>query len=151
VFLQTTLSVFHTFADKFHETITPTGARTLFFSAWPYARLPEYTTEVIASAHDEAAERLATAGGSVSVAHVGRAWQAAQEKLGPGLQLYAEDEEHPSPVGTALAAAVIFACLFGEAAPVLAVEADETGLGMESGEELDALHEVAWETAAKSL
>ena len=149
---ETTTDVFHTFADKFVETIAPTGARTIFFAAWPYPRLPEYDTEAIAAAHDEAAARcVAAKGGSVTVAHAGRAWHRVQEKIGPGLQLYADDDEHPSPVGTAVAAAVIYGVLFGESAPVLPVEAGDTGPGMTEGETLDVLHEIAWALASKSL
>ena len=54
--------------------------------------------EQIAAAHEELAAGLA---GAPRVANVGRAWAAAQAEL-PDVALYADDQEHPSPAGTAL-------------------------------------------------
>jgi hypothetical protein len=147
---ETTIETFHSFVDKFHESIVKTGARTLLFCPWSYPRLPEFDTEVIAAAHDEAAMRLAAVGGKVAVAHVGRLWEVAQasETL-KSVRLYAEDKEHASPVGTELAAMCIYGHLFSEAPVVIMVPNSETGDGLGQGEELDELHRLAWESVSK--
>ena len=59
--------------------------------------------------------------GGVKVAHAGSAFESCIEKH-PDLELYHTDRRHPSPIGSYLAAAVIYATIFGE--PVTSIPYD---------------------------
>jgi len=69
----------------------------------------------ITSAYEEIANEV-----GARVAPVGEAWSAIN---GSGVQLFADDGSHPSAVGSYLAAAVLYATLFGEDPP----EAEHVG------------------------
>ena len=80
------------------------GAQPVFYAAWAYERLPNFTDDDICAEHEKVAEE-----NNVCVANVGAARMA-----GPtGLDLFDDDREHPSLAGTYLAACVIAATIYG--------------------------------------
>lgn len=131
---ETDVATFHAYATKFHEACRAAGAEMVLLMAWPYERLGWIDTEGIADAHNEIASRL-----GVSVSPVAIAWQRAQATR-PALELYASDKEHPSALGTYLAAAVLFATLWGRSPIGLAGVKAARAKGVAS-----FLQQVAWE------
>ncbi len=86
------------------------GARSLFFMTWARKHLPETQAQLTAGYNGLAGQ----VGGEV--APVGLAWQLSYA-ANPGLNLHADDNSHPSPAGSYLAACTFYARLFG-ASPV---------------------------------
>lgn len=123
------------YAKLFEEEVAKSGAKSIFFMAWPYARLDWIDLGEIAQAHRQISEEL----GAVT-APVGVAFERASARR-PDLSMLGRDHEHESIHGTYLAACVIYATLFNES-PV--------GLGYAprrvSQEEAAFLQQVAWET-----
>jgi len=97
--------VFHEYARKHSDTVRKHGAVPALFMSWAYADKPEMTRE-LADAY--------TAAGKESGALVIPAGLAFAKSLArrPDVNLYAPDKRHPSPEGTYLAAATVYATLF---------------------------------------
>ena len=99
------------YGRRFDALIRSAGGRTAFYMIWPEARHRADYPDVSAS-YGAAAEAV----GAVLLP-VGDAWRAAWQ-LDPKLPLYASDQFHPSPLGSALGALVIFEHLFAKSATV---------------------------------
>ena len=101
---------------------------------WAYADKPEMTQQL--------AEQYVKAGNDngMLVIPAGLAFAKALQKR-PDLVLYAADKRHPSPAGTYLGAATIYASLFRKSPEGAAV----TMAGVD-GETAKLLQSVAWET-----
>ena len=126
-------SVFHEYARKQSEIIRKHGARTILFMSWAYKDKPEMTGQL--------AEQYAIAGrdNDALVVPAGLAFARAIRKR-PDLELYQSDKRHPSLAGTYLAAATVYAAVYGKS-PVgnpytAGIEKNTAGF----------LQQVAWET-----
>lgn len=143
---ETDVATFHEYARKFDAEIRAAGATPVLFMAWPYERLGWISMEEIAQAHQDVATEL-----GVDVAPVGLAWQRAQQER-PELDMYDNDQEHPSIHGTYLAVNVVYATIFGKS-PVgltylpskMTFFRDGTLRGM-TADEAEFLQRIAWET-----
>jgi hypothetical protein len=93
-------------AKRFAKPIRAAGARPALYMVWP-ARERGGDAAGVADAYRGAA--AATEG---LLLPAGEAWRAAARTT-PGLELYAEDGFHPTPLGTYLAALVVYAGLSG--------------------------------------
>lgn len=91
----------------FHEAIRAQGARTALYMVWPEATRPA-AFSAVTDAYTQAAEAV---GGMLFP--VGEAWRAAWQE-DPNLALYWNDGFHPSELGSALGALVIFQQIFNE-------------------------------------
>ena len=124
---------FHEYARKDSGIARKYGVVPMLFMSWAYQDAPEMTAQL--------AEQYTIAGNAndALVIPAGLAFAKSVAKS-PGLNLYYVDKRHPSLAGTYLAAATIYASVYGKS-PV--------GLKYTGG--LDAptarfLQEVAWET-----
>lgn len=126
---------FFEYARLLDKEVRHSGAKTVFFMAWPYDRLNWITLEEIAAVHCDISREL-----KASVAPVGIAFEHAQAER-PDLNMLGGDQEHESIQGMYLAASVIYASLFGESPQGLTY----TPPGV-SAEEAAFLQRVAWET-----
>lgn len=131
-------SVFREYAKKHAETVRRHGATPVFFMSWAYADVPSMTAALA-----EEYTRAANANDAL-VIPAGLAF-ANSVRQRPGLNLYVEDQRHPSLAGTYLAACTTYATLFGRS-PV--------GLSYTAG--LDAasaafLQRTAWDTVQEYL
>ncbi|HSG00735.1 MAG TPA: hypothetical protein VLA20_06370, partial [Vicinamibacterales bacterium] len=95
------------YTRRFDEQIRRVGATTALYMVWP-ARARRGDFPAVSASYAEAARRV---GGLLLPA--GDAWRAAW-RLDPTLPLYGPDGFHPSPLGSYLAALVIYASLTGE-------------------------------------
>jgi len=126
--------LFHEYVKKHGDTAKQRGAVPVLFMTWAYADKPEMTQQL--------AEQYVKAGNDngMLVIPAGLAFAKALTKR-PDLVLYAADKRHPSPAGTYLGAATIYASLFrkspeGSPVPMPGVDAETAKL----------LQAVAWET-----
>jgi hypothetical protein len=126
-------SVFAEYAKKHSDTVRKHGAKPVFFMSWAYADAPEMTAQL--------AEAYTRAGNDndALVIPAGLAFARALAQR-PELNLYAPDKRHPSPAGTYLAAATVYASLFKESP----AGNKYTG-GLDEGT-AKFLQAVAWET-----
>jgi hypothetical protein len=95
---------------RFDEVITRHGARTALYMVWPSSeRRQDF---------DAVSESYALAAADVRgiLLPAGDAWRAAWRE-DPSLPLYGSDGFHPSPLGSYLAALVIYNRLIGPASP----------------------------------
>lgn len=92
----------------FDEQIRQAGARTVLYLTWARATAPETQAELNRVYYGIGGELAAR------VAPVGPAWAIARE-LDPRLQLYENDNSHPTLAGSYLAAYVLQLTLFGKA------------------------------------
>ena len=139
-----------TIRERFGDFVTEivdAGAEPVLFMAWAYERLGWITMQEIAQAHYGIGEEL-----GVAVAPVGIAWQRAMEER-PDLDMYGDDEEHPSIYGTYLAVNVVYATVYGMSPEGLTYLSDDhrvlpNGDVVFGIDEEDAafLRRVAWET-----
>jgi hypothetical protein len=107
---ETTVELFGSFAAKFVGRCREHGATPVLYGTWAYDRLGW-----IDDAGVEAATLDVGRGLGVDVAKVGAA-RARLRAVLPDVNLWADDNEHPSPEGTYLAALVLHAALgFGSA------------------------------------
>lgn len=104
---ETTVADFRAYARKFVAEIRQTRAKPVFLMAWAYKRLGWISMSEIAQAHRDAAKEL-----SVDVAPVALAWERVAKQR-PDLNLFNQDQEHPSIYGTYLATAVVYATVYG--------------------------------------
>jgi len=129
-------SVFHEYAKKQSDTARKHGARPILFMSWAYKDRPQMTAQL--------AEQYTIAGNAndALVVPAGLAFAKAVEKR-PGLELYQADKRHPSLAGTYLAAATVYAAVYGKS-PV--GSGYTAGLDKSTAQFLQA---VAWETAGE--
>lgn len=124
--------LFHEYAKKHADTVRARGAEPVLFMTWAYADKPDMTAAL--------AEQYVKAGNDTKtlVVPAGLAFARALAKK-PDVVLYAADKRHPSPAGTYLGAATLYAALFRQppaGAAMAGVDADTAKL----------LQGVAWET-----
>lgn len=120
-------------ARELDRIIQDQQAETVFFMTWGYrAGLPE------AGLMDYSAMQAEVAFGYINIADeldsivapVGVAWQRAIER-NPQLELWMEDGSHPTPLGSYLAANVLYSTIFNEIS--VDVSSDYDGIGLEIG------------------
>lgn len=125
--------VFHDTAKKHVQSLAKAGVRPVLFMSWAYKDKPEMTAQL--------AEQYTRAGNAndALVIPAGLAFAKAISRR-PALELYQPDKRHPSLAGTYLAAATVYASLYGRS-PV--------GLGYTAGLDADTvalLQNAAWDT-----
>jgi len=104
------------YTRRFDAEIKKAGARTALYMVWPsYARRGDFAG---------VSQSYAAAGNDVKalLLPAGDAWRAAWA-TDPALPLYGPDGFHPSPMGTYLAALVIYEQIFASAPPAVPVPA----------------------------
>ena len=95
----------HQYARLFDAEIKKAGARTVFFLTWARQHQPENQAK-LNDAYQRIAREL-----NARVAPVGIAWaKALKEKV--KLTLHTEDQSHPNPAGSYLAACVFYAVFY---------------------------------------
>lgn len=116
------------------RVVDDSGARTVFFMAWPSENVDWVGLDDIVAAHRQVVDEL-----DATVAPVGTAMERAQADR-PDLVLIVDGAGHTSPAGTYLAAATIYATVFDRSPEGLRYR-------MEAVSEDDAafLQRVAWE------
>jgi hypothetical protein len=107
-------------AERLSELAREHGARPALLTVWPEGYRSNVLPEVIASY----ANAAKAAGAELYPAGV--AWQSAWSRT-PSLPLYGPDGFHPSPLGTYLAALVVYAGLTGQQPPAAAFSIDRPG------------------------
>ena len=146
-----TADSFHEYARKFDALIKESGAKTVFFMAWPFEDGGEVpiTFEEIAQAHRDIAAEL-----GADVAPVALAIQRSMEER-PDLDVFDSDQIHPSIYATYLAANVVYATIFGKSPEGLTylppkgiyrLSDRETVVDGINEEEAAFLQRIAWET-----
>lgn len=139
-------------AEEFDAIIRHTGAQTVLFMPWPWARQTKPTTADIEAIFRDVGTEL-----DVTVSPVALAWQRALQAR-PDLQLYSDDV-HASPLGAYLTACVLYATLF-ERSPVGAgyrLDVDNRFAytwaiperWLLSDADAEFLQQVAWETVSE--
>jgi len=125
---------FHEAARENAQTLVKAGVRPVFFMSWAYKDKPEMTAQL--------AEQYTVAGNAndALVIPAGLAFANAIAKR-PDLELYESDKRHPSLAGTYLAAATVYATLYGKSPVGLSYTA---GLPKETA---TLLQSAAWEAA----
>ncbi len=98
------------YVRQFHEEATKAGAKIVLFGTWAHRGSSGRQREL-----NEAFAKMAAELGIV-LAPVGPAWQKVAEKHGSGT-LYEFDGLHPSPMGTYVAACVMYSAIFGKPVP----------------------------------
>jgi hypothetical protein len=93
--------------QRFDTIIRAQGARPALYMVWPEASRPA-AFNAVTDAYTKAADAV-----QGMLFPVGEAWRAAWS-TDPGLVFYGPDGFHPTELGSALAALVIFQQLFGE-------------------------------------
>ena len=120
------------------------GGRTAMMMAWPDAVSPQLFPLVLASS--QAAANSVEGGVFIPA---GEAWRAALEQDAT-LPLYGPDGYHPAPLGTYLAALVVYEKVTGHDARLLPAVAEVAGVRLSTSEaRVRFLQAVAHETAAK--
>lgn len=97
--------LFHWGVRIFDAEIRKAGARTVLLLTWSRRAEPDQQAD-LNYAYDSIAREL-----GATLAPAGPAWQRARQES-PGLELYAKDGSHPSPVGSYLLACVLVKTLF---------------------------------------
>lgn len=92
---------------RFDDVIREQSARPALYMVWPEAASPR-SFDAVSDAYSMAAKEV-----NGVLFPVGEAWRAAWSRE-PSLQLYSGDGFHPSELGSALAALVIYQQLFHE-------------------------------------
>lgn len=103
---ETTLEDFQKYGSHFGQLARSVGSRLILLATWPYDRLGWIKTDGIMSAHLELAQKI-----GAEVAPAALAWDR-MSGIYPDVDLYADDGEHPTVLGTHLAATVVFATLW---------------------------------------
>ena len=126
-------TTFAEYAKKDSDIVRRHGAVPVFFMSWAYSDVPEMTQQ-LAAAYTQAGND-----NNALVIPAGLAFAKSREQM-PEVNLYVPDKRHPSLAGTYLAAATVYAAMYGQT-PV--------GLAYNAGLD-DALarrlQEIAWET-----
>jgi hypothetical protein len=110
-------------ATRLADLAREQGARPALMTVWPESYRAGALGDVIAS-YESAAKAAAA-----DLYPAGRAWQAAWKRR-PALPLYGPDGFHPSPLGTYLAALVVYAGLTGEPPPAAAFAVHRPGFDL---------------------
>ncbi len=99
--------MFHEYAKKHSDTVRKHKAQPVFFMTWAYEDKPDMTAQL--------AEQYTLAGNANGALVIpgGLAFAKAIAKQ-PDIKLYVADKRHPSARGTYLAAATIYAALYGK-------------------------------------
>ena len=92
------------YARKLNEAIVAQGSKTLLYMTWSWPK-PD-NQPVVTAAYQELAKEL-----KAQLVPVGIAW-STMLKEHPEIGLFGNDNHHPSPVGTYLAACVFYAALY---------------------------------------
>jgi hypothetical protein len=127
--------LFLEYARLFDQEITDAGAETVLYMTWPIGVFNPVDLDDIVRAH-----RRIEAETGASVAPVGVAMEKALAER-PDLEMISFDALHPTPAGTYLAAATIYATLFDRSPEGL----DFTAIAVEP-EDAAFLQRIAWET-----
>ena len=100
-------SVFHEYVKKQSGIARAHGARAILFMSWAYKDRPQMTAQL--------AEQYTIAGNAngALVIPAGLAFAKAVARR-PELELYQADKRHPSLAGTYLAAATVYAAVYGK-------------------------------------
>ena len=104
------------YARRFDAEIKKAGARTAFYMVWP-SRAWRGDFAGVSQSYRAAAKEV-----NGQLMPAGDAWRAAWA-ADAGLPLYGPDGFHPSPIGSYLAALVIYEQIFGEPPPLTPVPA----------------------------
>ena len=99
---------FHKYARLFDKEIKNSGAKTIFYLTWARENAESREQKALNSAYMSIAREL-----NAGIAPVGIVWQQVRLKK-PDLKLYIEDKSHPTPIGSYLAANVIYQSLYGK-------------------------------------
>ena len=145
---------FFKYARLLDAEIRKSGARTVFYLTWARQHRPE-TQQALTDAYTSIADEF-----GAMVSPVGIAWALAIQGR-PTLALYHEDQSHPSPSGTYVAACVFYATLLGrspEGLPALRLstrfgqsgEGAASDISALSAADANLLQRAAWD-AVKSL
>lgn len=141
---ETNVKTFHQYARKFEALIRQSGAKPVFFMAWPYKRLGWINMKEIAEAHRVIGTEL-----KAPVAPVGLAWVEAKKQQ-PKVVLYDKDKEHPSTQGTYLALCVIYCTIYDENPEKLEYMPKKSRLfsakNLMTDKEAAWLRHIAWQT-----
>lgn len=128
------------FVRRFDAEIRKAGARTVLYLTWARRHTPEaqidYNKAYLDAARDVAA----------AVAPVGMAWDRARRE-NPTWPLFEDDNSHPRPLGSYLAACVFYATLYGGSPvglPLVTVRGEVTGTAAHK-EEVAHLQSIAWD------
>ena len=101
-------TLLHWGVRMFDSEIRRAHARTVLLLTWPRLAEPHQQAD-LDFAYDSVARELGAA-----LAPVGPVWQRARQE-NPGLELYAPDGSHPSPIGSYVLACTLLMTLFPEA------------------------------------
>lgn len=96
---------FHAYARQFDDLIRQSGARTVLMMTWPRKNHPELQAALARAYEAIAAERQAI------LVPAGLAWHDATSQSAES-DLYQADLSHPSPTGSYLTAATLYAAIF---------------------------------------
>lgn len=145
----------HRYARLFDAEIKKVGAKTIFFLTWARQHQPENQAKLNDTYLSIARELGAR------VAPVGIAW-AEGFKEDANLALHTEDQSHPNPTGSYLAACVFYAILFDKSPESLSgrvlgrassddgsVSSDTTELVNLGEQEAKRLQRLAWQTVRR--
>ncbi len=97
---------FHPYARRFAEEARKVGAQPLFLLTWARRDTPEAQAR-LTQAYMSVAQEI-----GAPIIPAGLAWEHARQEQ-PELVLYRQDGSHPSPAGSYLTAAVLYATLTG--------------------------------------
>ncbi|MDQ3010457.1 MAG: SGNH/GDSL hydrolase family protein [Acidobacteriota bacterium] len=116
---------FHEYARRFNTEIKKAGAKTVFYLTWAKQNAPQ-TQAALTNAYLSIAKEL-----KAIVAPAGIAWENAL-KSDPQLALHVADKSHPTPMGSYLAACVLYATIYGKSPEGLpgqltGIQIDHTG------------------------
>jgi len=134
-------TLMHQYAEILFQKIRAVRAQTLLYLTWARQHQPDMIHD-LSDSYVTLGEKL-----NVQVVPAGLAWATALAKS-PDLILHTEDQSHPTPTGTYLAACVFYATLFNAspegATGTLTIEGENVLDLSESNARL--LQSIAWET-----
>lgn len=139
---ETSVYSFHKHLAYFVRETRSAGGVPVLYMCWPYDRLKWCSWDVLIAEHKKAAQSL-----GIKLAPVGMALQTALKER-PELDLFAPDSEHPSPLGTFLAAAIIYCTVYGEPPHVIP---NPVGCEHCSSSDIEYVTSLAWSTSAAVL
>ncbi len=99
---------FQQYARLFDRAIRRRGARTVLYSTWSRRNAPASQQAALDAAYGALGREI-----GALVAPVGATWQRVRAER-PTLELFDPDGSHPSPVGSLLAASVLWGVIGGE-------------------------------------
>ena len=90
----------------------PVNTKKHLYATWAYPNLQNIQNKAITSVSIENALRSVSPQSNLSIIPVGRAFDLFQSRY-PNQSLFTSDEKHPNPIGSYLAACVIFSKISG--------------------------------------